>query len=119
MDLTKSSFNNIEMQSQEFLTYTLMPYINRIEAQLNLKLFRSNQLGTTFVEFNVNGLLRGDAKTRSEAYKTAITNGYMSINEVRRKENLNGIEGGDKHFMQMNMTTIEKIGTDADENTAS
>ena len=119
MDLTKSSFNNIEMQSQEFLTYTLMPYINRIEAQLNLKLFRSNQLGTTFVEFNVNGLLRGDAKTRSEAYKTAITNGYMSINEVRRKENLNGIEGGDKHFMQMNMTTIEKIGTDADQNTAS
>jgi len=113
MDLTKSSFNNIEMQSQEFLTYTLMPYINRIEAQLNLKLFRSNQLGTTFVEFNVNGLLRGDAKTRSEAYKTAITNGYMSINEVRRKENLNGIDGGDKHFMQMNMTTIEKIGEDA------
>ena len=43
----------------------------------------------------------------------------MSINEVRRKENLNAIEGGDKHFMQMNMTTIEKIGTDADENTAS
>ena len=119
MDLSKSSFNNIEMQSQEFLTYTLMPYINRIEAQLNLKLFRSNELGTTFVEFNVNGLLRGDAKTRSETYKTAITNGFMSINEVRRKENLNGIEGGDKHFMQMNMTTIEKIGTDADENTAS
>lgn len=96
-----------------------MPYINRIEAQLNLKLFRSNELGKTFVEFNVNGLLRGDAKTRNESYKTAITNGYMSINEVRRKENLNGIEGGDKHFMQMNMTTIEKIGTDADENTAS
>ena len=115
----KSSFNNIEMQSQEFLTYTLMPYINRIEAQLNLKLFRSNQLGKTFVEFNVNGLLRGDAKTRSEAYKTAITNGYMSINEVRQKENMNSIDGGDKHFMQMNMTTIEKIGTDADPNTAS
>jgi len=119
MDLTKSSFNNIEMQSQEFLTYTLMPYINRIEAQLNLKLFRSNQLGKTFVEFNVNGLLRGDAKTRSEAYRTAITNGYMSINEVRRKENLNGIDGGDKHFMQLNMTTIQKIGEDADKNTAS
>lgn len=119
MDLTKSSFNNIEMQSQEFLTYTLMPYINRIETQMNLKLFRTNELGNTYVEFNVNGLLRGDAKTRNEAYKTAITNGYMSINEVRRKENLNSIEGGDKHFMQMNMTTIEKIGTDADENTAS
>lgn len=112
-DLSKSSFNNIEMQSQEFVTYTLMPYITRIEQEMNLKLFRTNELGKTFVEFNVNGLLRGDVKSRTEAYKTAITNGYMSINEVRQKENMNSIEGGDKHFMQMNMTTIDKIGEDA------
>ena len=112
-DLSKSSFNNIEMQSQEFVTYTLMPYITRIEQEMNLKLFRTNEVGKTFVEFNVNGLLRGDVKSRTEAYKTAITNGYMSINEVRQKENLNSIEGGDKHFMQMNMTTIEKVGEDA------
>ena len=112
-DLSKSSFNNIEMQSQEFVTYTLMPYITRIENEMNYKLFRTNEVGKTFIEFNVNGLLRGDVKTRNEAYKTAITNGYMSINEVRQKENLNSIEGGDKHFMQLNMTTIEKIGEDA------
>ena len=112
-DLSKSSFNNIEMQSQEFVTYTLMPYITRIENEMNYKLFRTNEIGKTFIEFNVNGLLRGDVKSRNEAYKTAITNGYMSINEVRQKENLNSIEGGDKHFMQMNMTTIEKIGEDA------
>ncbi len=112
-DLSKSSFNNIEMQSQEFVTYTLMPYLTRIEQEMNLKLFRTNELGKTFVEFNVNGLLRGNIKDRTDAYKTAITNGYMSINEVRQKENLNSIEGGDKHFMQLNMTTIEKIGEDA------
>ena len=112
-DLSKSSFNNIEMQSQEFVTYTLMPYITRIENEMNYKLFRTNEVGKTFIEFNVNALLRGDVKSRNEAYKTAITNGYMSINEVRQKENLNSIEGGDKHFMQMNMTTIEKIGEDA------
>lgn len=115
-DLSKSSFNNIEMQSQEFVTYTLMPYITRIEQEMNLKLFRTNELGKTFIEFNVNGLLRGDVKSRTEAYKTAITNGYMSINEVRQKENMNSIEGGDKHFMQMNMTTIDKIGEDANTN---
>lgn len=118
-DLSKSSFNNIEMQSQEFLTYTLMPYINRIETELNVKLFRTNELGKTFVEFNVNGLLRGDVKSRNESYRTAIQNGYMSINEVRQKENLNSIDGGDKHFMQLNMTTIEKIGTDENQNISS
>tara|TARA_Y100001973_G_scaffold69592_1_gene101542 strand:+ start:304 stop:1482 length:1179 start_codon:yes stop_codon:yes gene_type:complete len=113
MDLSKSSFANIEMQSQEFLTYTLMPYITRIEEEMNLKLFRTNELGSKFVEFNVNGLLRGDVKSRTESYRSAITNGYMTINEVRQKENMNSIEGGDKHFMQMNMTTIDKIGEDA------
>ena len=112
-DLSKSSFNNIEMQSQEFLTYTLMPYINRLEQEMNLKLFRTNELGSKFVEFNVNGLLRGDVKSRTEAYRSAITNGYMTINEVRQKENMNSIKNGDKHFMQMNMTTIDKIGEDA------
>ena len=110
-DLSKSSFNNIEMQSQEFVTYTLMPYITRIEQEMNLKLFRTNELGKTFVEFNVNGLLRGDVKSRTEAYKTAITNGYMSINEVRQKENMNSIEGGDKHFMQMKSNTGKRKKT--------
>jgi len=66
----------------------------------------------SFVSFNVNALLRGNVADRNNAYKTAITYGYMSINEVRQKENLNSIEGGDKHFMQMNMTTIDKIGED-------
>ena len=37
----------------------------------------------------------------------------MSINEVRKFEEMNMIDSGSKHFMQMNMTTIEKIGEDA------
>lgn len=109
-DLSKSSFNNVEMQSQEFLTFSLLPYLIKIEQEMNLKLFTSNELGKTFVEFNVNGLLRGNVKDRSDYYRTMLNIGAMSINEVRRKENMNKIEDGDKHFMQMNMTTIEKIG---------
>ena len=44
-----------------------------------------------------------------------ISSGVMSINEVRAKEDLNKIEDGDKHFTQLNMTTIQKIGEDASE----
>jgi len=114
-DLSKSSFNNIEMQSQEFVTYTLLPYLTRIENEMNLKLFRTSDIGRLFVKFNVGGLLRGNIKDRSEFYTKMINTGVMSINEVRALEDLNKIEDGDKHFMQMNMTTIEKIGTDASE----
>ena len=114
-DLSKSSFNNIEMQSQEFVTYTLMPYLTRIEQEMNLKLFRTNEIGKTFVEFNVNGLLRGNVKDRSEFYRTMLNIGAMSINEIRNKENMNKIADGDKHFMQLNMTTTDKIGQDEKE----
>ena len=112
-DLSKSSFNNIEMQSQEFVTYSLMPYLTKIETEMNLKLFRKNQVGKEYVKFNTNALLRGNIKDRSDYYKTAITNGWMSINEVRRKEEMNRIDDGDSNYLQMNMTTIDKIGEDA------
>lgn len=114
-DLSKSSFNNIEMQSQEFVTYTLMPYLTRIEQEMNLKLFRTNEIGKTFVQFNVNGLLRGNTKDRSEFYRTMLNIGAMSINEIRNKENMNKIADGDKHFMQLNMTTVDKIGQEETE----
>ena len=114
-DLSKSSFNNIEMQSQEFVTFTLLPYLTRIENEMNLKLFRTSDVGKLFIKFNVGGLLRGNLKDRSEFYTKMINTGVYSINEVRALEDLNKIEDGDKHFMQMNMTTIEKIGADASE----
>ena len=110
---SKSSFNNIESLSQSYVTYTLMPYIRRMESEMNRKLFKTNEKGKIFVEWNVNGLLRGDVKSRNEAYKTGINNGFLTINEVRRKENLNSIVDGDEHYLPLNMTTINKIGEDA------
>jgi HK97 family phage portal protein len=107
---SKSSFNNIESLSQSYVTYTLMPYIRRMEAEMNRKLFKTNEKGKLFVEFNVNGLLRGNIKDRTDAYKTGLNNGYMTINEVRRKENMNSIPDGDAHYMPLNMTTIDKLG---------
>ena len=109
---SKSSFNNIESLSQSYVTYTLMPYIRRMESEMNRKLFRKRDKGKLFVEWNVNALLRGNIKDRSDSYKTAVGNGWMTINEVRRKENMNSIEDGDKHYIPLNMTTIDKIGSE-------
>ena len=110
---SKSSFNNIESLSQSYVTYTLMPYIRRMESEINRKLFKTNEKGKLFVEWNVNGLLRGNIKDRNDAYKTGINNGFLSINEIRRKENMNSIPDGDSHYMPLNMTTIDKLEEDA------
>ena len=64
-----------------------------------------------FAEHNVNGLLRGDHTSRAAFYVSALQNGWMTINEIREAENLNPIgPEGDKHFVQLNMTTLDKMG---------
>ena len=108
-DLTKSSFNNISEQSREFVQYSLMPYITMMESELNSKIFRRNEIGKIQVKFNVNALLRGTPKDRAEYYRTMLNIGAMSIDEIRRLEELPTIAGGENHFMQLNMATLKDI----------
>ena len=98
-DLTKSSFNNIQEQSREFVQYSLMPYLTMIEQEMTSKLFKKNEIGKLFIEFNTNALLRGNPKERAEYYRTMLNIGAMSINEIRQKENMNRVEDGDNLFM--------------------
>jgi len=108
-DLTKSSFNNISEQSREFVQYSLMPYLIMMESEMNTKLFRTNEQGKVQTKFIVNALLRGTPKDRSEYYRTMLNIGAMSIDEIRKLEELPTIEGGSNHFMQLNMATLNDI----------
>tara|TARA_R110000823_G_scaffold121565_1_gene246643 strand:- start:475 stop:1710 length:1236 start_codon:yes stop_codon:yes gene_type:complete len=108
-DLSKSSFNNIQEQSREFVQYSLMPYLSMIEQEMTNKLFKKSEQGKLFIEFNPNALLRGNPKERAEYYRTMLNIGAMSINEIRQKENMNVVDDGDNLFMQLNMSTVENI----------
>lgn len=96
-ETTSSWGTGIEQQTIGFVKYTLQPYINRIEQELNRKLIRTARY---FFEFNLDGLMRGDYKTRNEGYRIALGRagepGWMTINEVRRLDNLPPIDGGDQ-----------------------
>ena len=108
-DLSKSSFSNIQEQSREFVQYSLMPYLAMIEQEMTNKLFKKNEYGKLFVEFNTNALLRGNPKDRAEYYRTMLNIGAISINEIRQKENMNRVDVGDNLFMQLNMATVNDI----------
>lgn len=97
---TTSWGSGVEHMSIGFVQYTLGPHLEAIEQELNRKLFKTQ---ANFCEFNVEGLLRGDSKTRSDFYKGALGgpgsgDGWMTINEVRAKENLPPIAGGDELY---------------------
>ena len=70
---------------------------------------RTNEQGKVQTKFIVNALLRGTPKDRSEYYRTMLNIGAMSIDEIRRLEELPTIEGGSNHFMQLNMATLNDI----------
>jgi HK97 family phage portal protein len=109
MDLERSTNNNIEHQGIEFVTFTLMPWISRWEAELNAKLFTSNEKEDHYTEFNVNGLLRGDAKSRGDLYRTLFNIAAMNPNEIRQLENLPAYEGGEEYFVQGANVPISKL----------
>ena len=116
-DLEKSSFSNIEQQSLEFVKYTLEPWIVRWEQSLARALFSAEEKVELFVKFNVEGLLRGDYKSRMEGYATARQNGWMSANDIRELENLERIpeeKGGDMYLVNGNMLPLNMAGAYAE-----
>lgn len=115
-DLERATFSNIEHQSIEFVVHTVRPWLVRWEQAIKLKLFTPSERRRFFAEFVVDGLLRGDIKSRYDAYAVARQNGWMSANDIRELENQNPIPGGDVYLVNGNMVPIDQAvkGGDAD-----
>ncbi len=112
-DLSRSTFSNIEHQSIDFAVHTIRPWLVRIEQAMNRALFSENEKGRFYVQFNIDGLMRGDYKSRMEGYAIARQNGWMSANDIRGLENLNPIsddEGGNTYLINGNMLPINMCG---------
>lgn len=115
MDHEKSTSwgSGLEQQNLAFLTYTIQPYLTRIERTMNRWLLSPAERRDYFVEFSVEGLLRADSKARAEFYAAMVSNGLMTRNEVRRKENLPSMPGADELTAQVNLAPLDKLGAPA------
>lgn len=109
-DLERSTNNNIEHQSIEVVQDAIVPWCVRLEQEANAKLIGIRSQGRIYTKLAVQGLMRGDSKSRAEFYRTMTQIGAMSINEVRMLEEMNGIgAAGDQHLVQLNQTTLEYL----------
>jgi HK97 family phage portal protein len=89
--LDKAAFSNIEQQALEFVTDTLMPWIVMWEQAIKRDLLSQPNL---YAHHNVAGLLRGDLKSRYESYAQARNWGWLSVDDIRRLENMNPLPNG-------------------------
>jgi HK97 family phage portal protein len=101
-ELERSTNNNIERQSIDYVTDTLLGWAIRWEQATRRDLILAT--GRFFAKHNLDGLLRGDAESRSKAYALAIQWGWMTRNEARRKEDWNPLPGLDDPLTPLNMT---------------
>lgn len=105
--LDKATFSNIEQQSLEFLTDTLLPWLVRCEQRMNLALLTPSERKQYYVAFDVKGMLRGDFKARTDGYKAMFGMGSMSPNDIRELEDMNPIDGGEKYYIPLNVADTE------------
>lgn len=109
MDLSRSTNNNIEHQSMEFVTYTLMPWANRFEEEITRKLIPDSRQRNEYFEFEFNGLLRADSKSRGEYYRSLFAIAGITPNQIAELENMPKFDGGDNRFIQAAYAPLNKI----------
>lgn len=112
-DLDRATFSNVEQMSLEFVQYTLNPWVIRWEQALTKALLTPEEKKQYFIQFNVDGLLRGDYQSRMNGYAAGIQCGLYSINDCRRMQDMKPVpeeKGGNTHMVNGNMIDAGHVG---------
>lgn len=107
-DLSRSTNNNIEHQDLEFLRDCIAPWLERIEQACNRCLLLPREKPQYYVEFEIKGMMRGDTAARTAFYTAMFATGSYSPNRILEAENEEIVEGGDEHFVPMNMVPLSQ-----------
>jgi HK97 family phage portal protein len=110
-DLSKSSFNNIQQQSLDFIMKTIQPILTLWEQEFSYKLWTGEQRNKGYYcKFNMSSALRSDDEARANFYEKMLNNGIYTINDVLQFEDKNTIgEDGDKRYRSLNYADISMM----------
>lgn len=101
----------LEQKLIGFLTFTLRPWLTRIEQAINRQLLSPVDQRRYYAEFSIEGLLRADSKARAAFYSVMVNNGIFTRDEVRRLENM-PVMGGNAEVLtvQTSMAPLDSLG---------
>ena len=115
-DLSHASYNTIEAVQQEFLVHTLQPYVTMIENEFNRKLLKPSERKLQII-LETNEILRTDKSAQAQYYSTMLSNGIMSINEIRKELGYNPVDGADDLVLPYTDLSQNTIGNNKEQNT--
>lgn len=111
-ELGRATFGNIENQQRAYIDDCLRSHTDQLEGLLDDQLLFDDERDDHETHWDFTSLLQGDQTQRFGAYQTGLLNGFLSINEVRSRENMNPIPGGDEYRVPLNTDPLnpETIG---------
>jgi HK97 family phage portal protein len=107
--LLRSTFSNIEHQSIEHWSDTIQPWCTRWEEEITRKCFSKQERQMFFVEHLPDSILKTDTKGRYDAYAVGRQWGWLSANDIRQRENMNPVDGGDEYLVPLNMIPASSV----------
>lgn len=108
-DLTNANYRNIQAQSIEHVQDSLLPWIGRIELELNRKMFSREDSDAFYVKLNEKVLLRGDSEARKNYLTQLVYAGIITRNEARAMEDLDSIEGLDEPLTPVHSQLLDFV----------
>jgi len=107
-DLADATYSNVEQMDLAYFKSCLRPWLELWEQELSRKLIPSLERNQQFIEHVREGFLSADTQGRAEFYGKLFSVGAITINEIRDKENLDPIPGGDTPFVPLNMMPLNR-----------
>ena len=109
-EMGRATWGNLSAQNTQYYNETLRPWLVRWEQSVNMRLLGLDS--GYYGEHEIAGMLRGDFQMQTLGFRTMLASGVYSINEVRGYLNLNPVDGGDEHFIQLNQDTVRDMASE-------
>jgi len=87
-----TTYASVEANGLQFIQHTLRPILEKIEGALTPLMTRTPGGENAFIKFNIDGLARADLQTRMQSYSTGLQAGFLTVNDVRRREDLRPVD---------------------------
>ncbi len=107
-----NTYSSVEQNSLMFVKYCVRPIVEKIEGAMSSLMSRYSGGESAYVKFSLDSLLRADFEARSRAYSTGLQAGYYTVNDIRRFENLAGIEDPSADTVRVPLANINVDAAD-------
>jgi hypothetical protein len=102
-----TSYASVEQTNLAWVTHGLRPILAKIEGSISPLLARSPRGENAYIKFNLDGLIRADIAARTSAYSTGLQAGFLTINDVRRLEDLKPMDDPSAEMVRVPLANVD------------